>query len=46
MKTWNLLNAGKIGTVAAMTAAVISCGASAEAAGGFFDGGTGRGLVV
>ena len=35
MKTWNLLNAGKIGTVAAMTAAVISCGASAEAAGGF-----------
>ena len=35
MKTWNLLNAGKIGTAAVMTAAVVSCGASAEAAGGF-----------
>lgn len=35
MKTWNLLNAGKIGTAAVMTAAVMSCGASAEAAGGF-----------
>ena len=34
MRTWNLLNAGKIG-MAAMSAAVISCGASAEAAGGF-----------
>ena len=35
MKTWNLLNAGKIGTAAVMTATVMSCGASAEAAGGF-----------
>ncbi|MBR1695616.1 MAG: hypothetical protein IJ709_09495, partial [Selenomonas sp.] len=35
MMSLNLLNAGKIGTAAVMTAAVMSCGASAEAAGGF-----------
>ncbi|MBP3780926.1 MAG: hypothetical protein ILA30_04610, partial [Selenomonas sp.] len=35
MKTWNLLKAGKIGIGTAVTAAVISSGASVEAAGGF-----------
>ena len=35
MRTWNLLKAGKIGIGTAVTAAVISSGASVEAAGGF-----------